>query len=104
MPLLTPYLSSLWLGLTTPLYARVGRKLIESVRNPTVVTDRLALELFPDIRPMGLARAIERARRNQDQELAATDIFLWSRIFELLGDLSDHANRTCDWMRRMLAK
>ena len=27
VPLLTPYLSSLWLGLVTPLYARVGRKL-----------------------------------------------------------------------------
>ena len=38
VPLLTPRLSSLWLGLVTPLYARVGRKLIESLRNPTVVT------------------------------------------------------------------
>ena len=28
VPLLTPYFSSLWLGLTTPVYARVGRKLI----------------------------------------------------------------------------
>lgn len=27
VPLLTPHLSSLWLGLVTPLYARVGRKL-----------------------------------------------------------------------------
>jgi hypothetical protein len=25
VPLLTPWLSSLWLGLTTPVYARVGR-------------------------------------------------------------------------------
>ena len=24
VPLLTPYLSSLWLGVTTPAYARVG--------------------------------------------------------------------------------
>merc|ERR1712023_614511 len=28
VPLLTPYLSSLWLGLVTPLYARIGRKLV----------------------------------------------------------------------------
>src|SRR4029450_9003354 len=27
VPVLTPWLSSLWLGLVTPLYARVGRKL-----------------------------------------------------------------------------
>jgi hypothetical protein len=29
VPVLTPYLSSLWLGLVTPVYARIGRKLIE---------------------------------------------------------------------------
>ena len=34
VPVLTPYLSSLWLGLVTPLYARVGRKLVESLRYP----------------------------------------------------------------------
>jgi uncharacterized protein YbjT (DUF2867 family) len=32
VPVLTPRLSSLWLGLVTPLYARVGRALIESIR------------------------------------------------------------------------
>ena len=42
VPILTPRLSSLWLGLTTPVYARVGRKLIESIRHPTVVTDEAA--------------------------------------------------------------
>ena len=31
VPVLTPRLSSLWLGLVTPVYARVGRKLIEAV-------------------------------------------------------------------------
>ncbi len=39
VPVLTPRLSSLWLGLVTPLYARVGRKLIDSIRHPTVVRD-----------------------------------------------------------------
>jgi uncharacterized protein YbjT (DUF2867 family) len=62
VPLLTPYLSSLWLGLTTPLYARVGRKLVQSIRNATVVRDDEALRLF-DVRPVGLAEAIRRARR-----------------------------------------
>jgi hypothetical protein len=71
VPLLTPRLSSLWLGLTTPVYARVGRELIESLRNPTVVDDRRAADRF-DIQPMGLAAAINRARANEDQELAAT--------------------------------
>jgi len=71
VPFLTPYLSSLWLGLTTPVYARVGRKLIESLRNPTVVTDASANEVFA-LQPMGLRRAIERARHNEDREFAAT--------------------------------
>ena len=39
VPVLTPRLSSLWLGLVTPIYARVGRKLIESMRNQTLVSD-----------------------------------------------------------------
>lgn len=71
VPVLTPYLSSLWLGLTTPVYARVGRKLIESIRNPTVVRDDAALRTF-DIRPVGLSEAIARAMRNEDRRFAAT--------------------------------
>ena len=42
-PVLTPGLSSLWLGLVTPLYARVGRKLIESIVHSTIVHDTTAL-------------------------------------------------------------
>ena len=72
VPFLTPRLSSLWLGLTTPVYARVGRKLIEGVINPTVVRDDAARRLFPAIAPMGLRRSIERALANEDEELAAT--------------------------------
>jgi uncharacterized protein YbjT (DUF2867 family) len=71
VPVLTPRLSSLWLGLVTPVYARVGRKLIEGVRNPTLVHDTTALETF-DIRPRGLRDAIQRALVNEDLELAET--------------------------------
>ena len=71
IPLLTPRLSSLWLGLTTPVYARVGRKLIESLRNPTVVQNDSAKKFFP-IRPMGLRDAIRRAIGNEDAEFATT--------------------------------
>ena len=81
VPLLTPRLSSLWLGLTTPLYARVGRKLIESVENETTVQDDRALRVFP-IRPMGLRQAIERAMLNEDQEYAATR---WSDAISSAG-------------------
>lgn len=71
VPLLTPYLSSLWLGLVTPVYARVGRKLVESLRNPTIVCDPSAREAFP-LRPRPLRKAIRRALANEDREMAAT--------------------------------
>jgi uncharacterized protein YbjT (DUF2867 family) len=71
VPLLTPYLSSLWLGLTSPLHARVGRKLIESLKNPTVVSDAGAQEAFRIV-PMSMPQAIARAIRHEDQEFAAT--------------------------------
>jgi uncharacterized protein YbjT (DUF2867 family) len=81
VPFLTPRLSSLWLGLTTPVYARVGRKLIESVENETTVHDDRALQVFP-IRPMGLRQAIQRAMLNEDQEYAATR---WSDAISSAG-------------------
>lgn len=71
VPVLTPYLSSLWLGLVTPIYARVGRKLVSSLRNPTVVTDHSAREVFA-IRPRGLSEAISRALVNEDRKFALT--------------------------------
>ncbi len=81
VPVLTPWLSSLWLGLVTPLYARVGRKLIDSVRNETVVTDDSALEAFA-IRPRGFREAIERALANEDREYAETR---WSDALSSAG-------------------
>lgn len=71
VPVLTPRLSSLWLGLVTPVYARVGRKLVDSMRNPTIVKDQSALQTF-DIRPRNLADAITRAVINEDRDLADT--------------------------------
>ena len=60
VPLLTPQLSSLWLGLVTPLYVRVGRKLIDSICHATIVEDQTALEQFK-IRPCGYREAIAAA-------------------------------------------
>jgi uncharacterized protein YbjT (DUF2867 family) len=71
VPVLTPRLSSLWLGLVTPIYARIGRKLVDSMRNPTLVKDVSALAAF-QVRPRGLKEAIERALLNEDREIAET--------------------------------
>jgi uncharacterized protein YbjT (DUF2867 family) len=69
VPFLSLSLSSRWLTLITPVYASIGRFLIESVRHPTVVRNPDARELF-DIRPMGITRAIERALSNEDRPSA----------------------------------
>ena len=71
VPLLTPRLSSLWLGLVTPVYARIGRKLVESLRNETLVSDNSATARFR-IQPRGLREAIARALINEDKSFAET--------------------------------
>lgn len=71
VPVLSPRLSSLWLGLVTPLYARVGRKLIESIVHPTVVRDDLALRTF-DVRPVGVEEAVRRAVTGEELHSVAT--------------------------------
>jgi uncharacterized protein YbjT (DUF2867 family) len=47
VPLLTPYLSSLWLHVVTPVKAGVARPLIEGLRNETVAHDDRIRELVP---------------------------------------------------------
>jgi uncharacterized protein YbjT (DUF2867 family) len=81
VPVLTPRLSSLWLGLVTPLYARVGRELIDSIRHPTVVQDDSALRMFA-ILPKGVREAIASALRNEDRHFAETR---WSDALSSAG-------------------
>jgi len=87
VPVLTPRLSSLWLGLVTPLYARVGRKLIESIKHPTIVRDFSALEAFP-VQPRGSREAIAAAIRNEDREIAESR---WYDAFSSGGEGRDWA-------------
>ena len=81
VPVLSPRLSSLWLALITPLYARVGRKLIDSMRHSTVVHNDSARQLF-QIRPIGIRDAIASALRNEDCEFAETR---WSDALSASG-------------------
>jgi hypothetical protein len=50
VPLLSPRLSSLWVGLVTPVDAGVARPLIEGLGTETVVRDPTGASLF-DVRP-----------------------------------------------------
>ena len=47
VPVLTPYLSSLWLNLVTPVNAAVARPLVEGLRNPTIAREEGIRELLP---------------------------------------------------------
>lgn len=60
VPLITPRLSSLWIGLVTPVDAGVARPLIESLASETVVSDPTGMALF-DIQPIGFDEALARA-------------------------------------------
>lgn len=69
VPFITPWLSSLWIGLVTPVDAGVARPLIEGLAVPTVVTDPSGMALF-DIVPMSFEDALRRAVA-QDREISA---------------------------------
>lgn len=47
VPVLTPYLSSLWLDLVTPVSASVARPLVEGLRNPTIAREERIRALLP---------------------------------------------------------
>ncbi len=49
----------------------MGRQLVDSLRNPTVVHDRSARKAFA-VQPKGVSEAIARALRNEDHAIAAT--------------------------------
>jgi uncharacterized protein YbjT (DUF2867 family) len=60
VPLITPWLSSLWIGLVTPVDAGVARPRIEGLAVPTVVTDPSGMELF-EIGPLSFDQALRHA-------------------------------------------
>jgi uncharacterized protein YbjT (DUF2867 family) len=60
VPLLTPWLSSLWIGLVTPVDTGVARPLIEGLSTATVVTDGTGAALF-DVEPLPFMEALRRA-------------------------------------------
>ena len=60
VPLLSPSLSSLWLGLVTPVDTNVARPLVEGLRTATVVTDPSGAEPF-GIEPEGFDETLRLA-------------------------------------------
>jgi uncharacterized protein YbjT (DUF2867 family) len=58
VPLLTPRLSSLWIGLVTPVDAGVAKPLIEGLATETIVDDESGMDLIPAVRRTPLDRSL----------------------------------------------
>jgi uncharacterized protein YbjT (DUF2867 family) len=65
VPLITPWLSALWLGLVTPVDTRVARPLVEGLRTATVVTDPSGAKPF-GIEPESFDEALRRALAEEE--------------------------------------
>ncbi len=60
VPVLSPGLSSRWIGLVTPLPSGVARPLVDSLKNEVIVTDGTPAHLFP-YRPISYREAVRLA-------------------------------------------
>lgn len=81
VPVLSPRLSSLWVGLVTPIPADLARPLIDSLVNEVVVSDHAIDEVIAQ-EPIGCREAIELAlRRVADLDVSTrwTDAELYGR-------------------------
>ncbi|HEX3360309.1 MAG TPA: NAD(P)H-binding protein [Solirubrobacterales bacterium] len=66
VPVLTPRLSSLWVGLVTPVDTGVARPLIEGLSHETVVEDPSGMEALPTRERISLDQALREAADELD--------------------------------------
>ncbi|HWA54192.1 MAG TPA: NAD(P)H-binding protein [Solirubrobacterales bacterium] len=72
VPLITPWLSSLWLGLVTPVDTNVARPLVEGLTTQTVVTDPSGAKAFR-IEPETFDEALRRAYAEEQEAGDSSD-------------------------------
>lgn len=72
------------LDYAVPEHSHIGKKLTESLEHPTVVTSDLASKTFPEIKPLSLRVAMDKARAASTSQYAP----LWEKDFikSLLSD------------------
>ena len=95
VPVLTPSLSSHWVGLVTPVPNSIARPLVESLRHEVVGSEHDIAAYMPDP-PEGLtgfARAVELALRRIQDAVVATR---WSNA-SVVGAPSDPLRSDPDW-------
>jgi hypothetical protein len=74
VPVLTPRLSSYWVGLVSPVPAAIARPLIEGLRNEVVVRDGEPARAF-GLRPMPFIEAVRRAIDRSDPDAVESTWF-----------------------------
>ncbi len=82
VPILTPRLSSLWIGLVTPVSYKIARPLAEGLRNRVVVTNDETQRLMPH-HAAGAREAIRQAIRSVETNNVETR---WSAAGTVPGD------------------
>jgi uncharacterized protein YndB with AHSA1/START domain len=82
VPVLTPFLSSLWIHLVTPINARMARPLAEGLRSRVVVEDHTAEQLMPQ----QLTGARQAIRLALDAEARSDVESTWSAAGPVPGD------------------
>ena len=89
VPVLAPGLAARWVGLVTPIPNTLAVPLVKGVVTPVVADTERAHALFPEVRPIPYARAVELALRRTDAGDVETR---WSGA---LGSASSYEVR--DW-------
>jgi uncharacterized protein YbjT (DUF2867 family) len=72
VPVLTPLLSGLWVGLITPIPNALAVPLVKGIINPVIADTAKAEENFPDILPMCYEDAVKLALEKIDQKAIET--------------------------------
>lgn len=75
VPILTPWLSSYWVHLVTPIPANIARPLIHGLGNEVIVRDETARQLFASIHPLDYETAVRLALKKMDSRRVET---VWS--------------------------
>jgi len=83
VPVLTPWLSSLWIGLVTPVSSKIARPLAEGLKNKTVCRNDLARKLLPQQKLFSVKEAIRSAVNNLNEGDVETN---WSMAGKIPGD------------------
>lgn len=105
VPVLTPRLSSYWVHWMTPVPSDIARPLIEGLRNEVVVRDDTAHKLFPSIRPIPFAEAVNLALEQLDASQVETswaDALISSQPSYTPAVLSTHEGMIIERRQRLV--